>query len=58
MFKEEDWNPDTLAFDFKESTMVRMKRFLPPGKGKDVPPMLGTPWMIASKAAKQQVVLS
>ncbi|KAG9083459.1 hypothetical protein FRC06_004524 [Ceratobasidium sp. 370] len=58
-FTEEDWNPDTLAFDFKESTMVRMKRFPPPGKGKDVPPMLGTPWTIAGKAAaKRRVALS
>ncbi|KAG9122098.1 hypothetical protein FRC07_001665 [Ceratobasidium sp. 392] len=43
-FTEEDWNPDTRSFDFKESTMVKMKTF-----ADRTPLKLDTPWTIAGR---------
>ncbi|KAG8736718.1 hypothetical protein FRC10_009027 [Ceratobasidium sp. 414] len=54
IFTEESWNPDSRSFDFRESTMVRMKIFPPPVDGKDVPLLLGTRWTIAGKAAAKK----
>ncbi|KAG8715071.1 hypothetical protein FRC08_011023 [Ceratobasidium sp. 394] len=53
-FTEEDWNPDKCSFDFKESTMVRMKTF----EGRAAL-NLNAPWTIAGRqAARQQQVPS
>ncbi|KAG9085388.1 hypothetical protein FRC06_003634, partial [Ceratobasidium sp. 370] len=48
-FIEEDWNPETHSFDFKESTMVRMKTF-----EARTPLKLDAPWTIAGRQAAQQ----
>ncbi|KAG9124106.1 hypothetical protein FRC07_012824 [Ceratobasidium sp. 392] len=43
-FTEEDWNLDTRSFEFKESTMVRMKTF-----AVRTPLQLDAPWTIAGR---------